>query len=1310
MDKMKAISWDKLRRLMGRKKSKDRDTDSSRFQRSYSFKRASVRKSGRRVASGGAALGAAAIAAAAAASSSGTNSSNCNGSSSNGNGTETGSSALVSRHQHEQFHKSNGQLSSCSTSSNNSSAPGNKLPKSGYQEVTVNVDVIADGKNILKQEQVFELKLGGHQKEPAADVKVALVPQHKRNTDKYGSSTNLCDNNNLERSSSGNKHSSSVAIVPDAVMNRCMSPLPSNTCHDDKKNGLLQESRHGELSAYEDEDDEAIMNKWIRMRNQCAPIGRRQRAENIYRMMAEDDSDYLDEEDLGGRENVEDKFREEMVSPVPNRNPQTVITRGDGSRRVKGVGLQQKHSIEADGEVFEDEFYLAMLAESPRPLRRSTDSALSRLTSDSSQSRSKSRLDDNLDYAGGGVGIRHQAVDRRESDSRSRSRLLSACSSSALDLVHESNRQLNPYHHNNSSNNSGNNSNNSNLHRRRQQSPSAAVSPIPPPHMVPRPPSSCAQTNIIRKSSCNNNIIPVQKKGRANRDIHKSTDDLVSDKNSPDSGSYHHHPHHYGSSGKLSESKHGSGSSVSCSRDDLVVDSKEVSPSPDLHLSPSHHAGYPVVGEIHSASTEMLLSRQPPYSASSSSTYRTGLDDPTATPKSFWWTQKPGSTMTTSSGASKDSGFSLGRSWAWGLAHKVFGKRAHVKGPILSVSKEGYFQRTNLRRVSGRRPAYPIPLRSSVTRRSSTKKRRSARGRRNNANISAASAASMSVTHSADTSNNSMSSNNQNNHRASINPLSSSPSLPSSPTNLVKSTSIDNIIEDLNDHHIHHRNIQSMDNDEIEDDIISKTSKLVITSTPSRCTSPTLADYPDDHNENINFSHNHEDPLFDEQPVNIYQTHALMTRRQRMLERQQQHQQFQVFATPNSSEPLIFVPPERRKSYHPSSAAVVHSKRKQPVPYSKTVFEIRNHCLPLIVPGVAGPIMEQEPVELLRLPRLRCDKIITSCEKSVLITKVSGPYDNDGRLSRASCASGNSSNGISSNSAVVTCNGGGGDGGQQIRQVGHGSNGKLGDCTDKLSPCGSSNSTNINRCSIYVGRRSPPTSQHSHHHQNHPQHHHHHHQIKQYSDIDGIRPEGPGRSNNNSRRNCKIRDKVPCNSLNDDDDDYVDDDVDFEDVHEEIDENGSHLQNHYRNRQQNLRKNNIDNDHVETAVMLRKGSKCVVNDDDDEYEVEDQNCVPVSEKGIDSDLNGCVANGKVSSRGIKSSSTNNGGISSNAVRRKQSTRRTNNNHHHHNRPSKVITKPTAVAVYRRYSTLYRRAKLGPNFALPRPTVKIGECD
>jgi hypothetical protein len=84
-------------------------------------------------------------------------------------------------------------------------------------------------------------------------------------------------------------------------------------------------------------------------------------------------------------------------------------------------------------------------------------------------------------------------------------------------------------------------------------------------------------------------------------------------------------------------------------------------------------------------------------------------------PRSFWWAQKPGSTLTTSSGASKDSGFSLGRGWAWGLA-KVFGRKGGRKGPVLSVSKEGYFQRTNLRRSSGRRPKYPI--RSSVLRRS----------------------------------------------------------------------------------------------------------------------------------------------------------------------------------------------------------------------------------------------------------------------------------------------------------------------------------------------------------------------------------------------------------------------------------------------------------------------------------------------------------------------------------------------------------------------------------------------------------------
>lgn len=1243
MDKMKAISWDKLRRLVGRKKSKDRDTDSSRFQRSYSFKRASVRKSGRK-GTGNAALGAAAIAAAAAAAA------NSNGASLNDNHNEEGScngadvssSVVGSRNQHEQFHRSNGKLSSCSTDSNNSSAAANKVPKAGYQEVTVNVDVIADGKNILKQEQVFELKLGSRQNDSSADVKVALIPQRKGSErDKYGSSANLCDNNNLVRGGGSKKHSSVVAGISDVMMERCMSPSPtlqSSPRHN--QIGRLRENVHGENSSYDDDDDEAIMNKWIRMRNQGGPMGRRQRAENIYRMMAEDDSDYLDEEDLGQVESEADKYRKEMISPVPNRNP----VNGNDGRKHGGIKKRSEHQMEADGDVFEDEFYLAMLAESPRPLRRSTDSALSRLTSDSSHSRSRSRLDDNVDYGEGGVG--HFVADRVGENLRP-SRLLSACSSSALDLVHAETRLNND------------NSRNS-PHRRRQQSPSVAVAPTPPPQMVKQPPSACA-LDICS----NNNMSPVQNKVRAKRDIHKSSDDLVSDKNSPDSGSYHHH---FGRSGKLSKSKHGSGSSVSGSRDELVG-SKDISPSPDLHLSSTQHVSYPV-GEIHSTSTEMLLSRQPPCSASSSSTCRTALDDPTTTPKSFWWTQKPGSTMTTSSGASKDSGFSLGRSWAWGLAHKVFGKRAHAnKGPILSVSKEGYFQRTNLRRASGKRPAYPIPLRSSVTRRSSSKKRRSGRGRRNNVALSLAA----HVSNSAGTSSNSMgarSCNNHNNNGVSSSIPTSSPPSPSSP-NLVKSNSIDNIINDEDDPY--HQNVLSMDDKDVENEIISETEKLAIASTPLRCTS-TASNYANNHNENNCRALHHEDSIFEEEPGSIYQTDAVMSRRQRMLQRQQQHQQFQVFATPHSAEPLIFVPPERRKSCHSSAALAQSKKSPQPVPYSKTVFEIRNHCLPLLVPGAAGPRLDQEPVELLRLPRLRCDK--KSCEKSILITKVSGPYDNDGRLSRASCASGaSSSNGI--NSHV----GDGGVGGDCCQQsgVGHSGNSKLGDCLDHLSPCGSPGCANI-RNSNNVGRRSSSTS-----------HHNSHHQIKPESDIDCNRVGGCG-INNKSRRDCKIRDKLPSNSINDGHG------GEFEDVHYEANVNRSHQQ--YKN-------NFIDEDLNAVEDMLRKGGY-LEDDDEDECEVDD------ADKSRPNLNPGYVnENGKAKIKNCRGMGTNVTGINSgnNAVRRKQSTRRTNNNHHqqHHNRPSKVITKPSAVAVYRRYSTLYRRAKLSPNFALPRPTIKSGEC-
>jgi len=86
-------------------------------------------------------------------------------------------------------------------------------------------------------------------------------------------------------------------------------------------------------------------------------------------------------------------------------------------------------------------------------------------------------------------------------------------------------------------------------------------------------------------------------------------------------------------------------------------------------------------------------------------------------PKSFWWMQKPGSNMTTSSGASRDSGFSLGKTWA-GLAHKMLGRRKPKM--ILSVSKEGYFQRTH---ISGRRSIGRKAGRASFGRKSNRKRR-----------------------------------------------------------------------------------------------------------------------------------------------------------------------------------------------------------------------------------------------------------------------------------------------------------------------------------------------------------------------------------------------------------------------------------------------------------------------------------------------------------------------------------------------------------------------------------------------------------
>lgn len=1310
MEKMKAISWDKLRRLVGRKKSKDRDTDSSRFQRSYSFKRGSVRKSGRKttvVVAGG---GGAAIGAAAAVANNGCSSSGASSSSSsnvNGNGycaaastTDlVSSSAAISSHQHDPFEKSNGQLSdgSSSITSNNNSVSKQQLTKAGYQEVTVNVDVVADGKKILKQEQVFELKPGNRQKESSADVKVAIPRQHQQilyNEQKYGPRSNLCNSNsssnNISEKGSGNRQASRVAIPSstDAVIDRfmsCPSPVsPFSAARSGKvrrNEDVLPEEGHRKMNAKrvlkidntgverhhisemdddDDDDDEVVMNKWILMRNQGGNMGRRQRAENIYRLMsAGDDS----EEELceAVEEDIDDKV--DSLRPLGTRN----ISRND-SRNRDGTPLLHSRS-EAEGEVFEDEFYLAMLAESPRPLRRSTDSALSRFTSDSSHSRSRSRLDDNLDSRG-------MSTDERESSgaSRSRSRLLH--SSSALDLIQES---IQPNHLSNN-NSSGNNNN----LRRRQMSPSAMVSPTPPPHHHPRLPSSCAQSsNPLSGSGSHINMIPgggERKNNRFIRDSHKSSDDLVSDKHSPDSGSYH-----YGSSGKLSESKHGSGSSVSCSRDDLDI--KEVSPSPDVHLPRSHHhhhlqphhhhhhhmhPGHSA--DPHATSTEMLLSRQPPYSASSSANRTSGVDDNTSTPKSFWWTQKAGSTMTTSSCASKDSGFSLGRSWAWGLAHKVFGKRgAHGnKGPVLSVSKEGYFQRTNLRRVSGKRLAYPIHLRSSVTRRSSSRKRRSGRAARR-ANQAAAMAAPSAVSNSAGTSNSS-SSTKINNRK-----ISSSQSSPSSPDPVkLSSENFDEIIIDNDaqesvvvEVHRHH--------EDMDDEVIPRAGKLAIqASGAGRCASPSASTnyYHHHHHHLLNSGNNdgsspHEDSIFEEEsPVNIYQAHAVMGRRQRMILRHQQHQQFFVFATPHSAEPLIFVPPERRKSCSSAASCVAPSKRTQPV-YSKTVFEIRNHCLPGAAAGV-GPRME-EPVELLRLPRLKCDK--TSCEKSILITKVSGPYDNDGRMSRASCASVASGSGgmISSSSSALALDR------DCSSRLGYYNNcNKLGDYADRLltSPCGN----NQNNDNHNVGRRCSQISNH----QSHPLLHHH--QIKQECDTDNAPRQGAAEL----RRDCKIRDRLPSNSLNDeedfeDDDEYVDDD--------ETDEmNVSH---HPRQMNPKLKNNVViaDDDDGAIVVMMRRRTR--KRDFVDEHG-EERDCVLPSNE---SNLSRYSPNIRNRSRGSSHNDINN------AIRRKLSTRRTNNIH---GRPSKVITKPTAVAVYRRYSTLYRRAKLGPNFALPRPTIKIGK--
>jgi hypothetical protein len=504
---MKGLSWDKFRRLMGGRKKDEQETDSSQFQRSYSFKRTSVRKSGRRVAG----------------------------------------------------------LSKGQCSSKNASNPS-------------------------------RLKLGESLHEAADCERDERSLLHTRR-ESFDYDTNF----NVENV---------AGLGPLDQYGRGLSENCYDTEYTQKLENVEEEMTvrdNSRREVYDEGSDEDSNNQWVPMMRPpevMQNIGRRQRTENIRKLLSKDleeDSDWVD---CGFNRKADGRNQSESRSKAHDK-------------------LENAHKLEEDDvEIASEEFYLSMLAESPKLLKRSTDSALSHLTlesgaSNTSQSRAKSRVES--DYS---------RNDGNKCGSRSKLN-----TSSVLNLVEESENSL---------------------------------------------------VTLVHKSDRSN----------LKDDSDKYNDDVTLDKNLSllDSGCYIYN------SGKLSINTSGSSGGSFPKEMDTKNSSGGRALDPSLER------------EIISVSLK--------------------TDE---NPRSFWWTQKPGSTMTTSSGASRDSGFSLGRSWAWGIASKMFGRKGGggsrgLKGPVLSVSKEGYFQRTNLKRASSRRPTYAI--RSSVAKRTSAKLRRSGRRRK----------------------------------------------------------------------------------------------------------------------------------------------------------------------------------------------------------------------------------------------------------------------------------------------------------------------------------------------------------------------------------------------------------------------------------------------------------------------------------------------------------------------------------------------------------------------------------------------------
>lgn len=560
------ISWDKFRKLMGRK-SKDHEMDSSKFQKSYSFKRGSVRKSGRRTAVGVAVAGS--------------------------------SSNKVQGVAMKEF-------SEPSSSPPQPPAVPPQTKRHGGYHAEVNVNVVANN---------------------GSDATTVLDTMEGKFEVEYN-----CENN-LQVV----KKLSTTPPIPPLPPPSFDQPLPSNDYNSNivmstKKHFVLPHQRqrsyhnhNGSINEIDQLSDSELNCRWT---PKISPIGRKQRAENIKRLMStecEDDSEWIDCPENATTNDTRDEENDTKCHKESGIKARNKLRLND---LPPAVSLLLEEG-EADSEICEDEF-LAMLAGSPKPLRRSTDSALSRLTSsesgntNSNASRSRSQL--GSDYSG---------------KCGSRSRL----SASALDLVEEAEK---------------------------------------------------SQGDVEHKSDRSN----------LKNDSDKYNDDAPPDKNLSllDSGCYNY------SRAKLSITAVTSPYPSSSSSD-----SKS-------HNNPNEmcnkHLSQPLLSY-----SPTPLERTKMISSSSLSILAGTNPDP-ETPRSFWWTQKPGSTMTTSSGASKDSGFSLGRTWAWGIASRMFGKKSRVKGPVLSVSKEGYFQRTNLKRSSVRKPTYPV-LRSSGARRSSGRLRKS---------------------------------------------------------------------------------------------------------------------------------------------------------------------------------------------------------------------------------------------------------------------------------------------------------------------------------------------------------------------------------------------------------------------------------------------------------------------------------------------------------------------------------------------------------------------------------------------------------